>query len=228
MIEIVLEIIDRLLSVQKRKSERLQTLFKELVEPIFNDLMNVHTEDLQMLEQARQELLTSVSNQSNFGNTIRELANRLRERQLKFEPVRTKLRAIAEETFAQSAVPVRTSGGWLSYKYVLHESERTWHGMPKEFIEFARAVSYYLPDGTIHSRWLRAEEFVNRLSQLANSLPNVTIAIFRDLPKELSHEWNVIQVEECLDMTIGEQRTRWSLVCEAFARAKLATAKATK
>jgi hypothetical protein len=226
MIEVILNIIDRLLSVRKRRLERYKALFEELVEPTFNDLMRVHAEDMDMLEKTRQELLTGVSTQIGFGDVVREMAKELRERQLKFEPVRSKLRAIAKETHSLGLLPSREYSDFLGYQYALQQYRQTFQGVPEEFTEFAFAVLNYLPDGTIHSRWLRAEEFVNRLSKLADALPNTKILILNAWPNDLSHEWSVIQVESCLDMTINNQRKGWDFVCDTFARAKIGVAKA--
>jgi len=84
----ILAIIDKLFALINRRSEDRQHLFQTLAMPVFEELLTVHADYIKMFEETLQDL-------RNSEKGIIQIADRLRQRRLEFEPVRVKLRALS-------------------------------------------------------------------------------------------------------------------------------------
>ena len=98
MIEVLLKILDRLIELRKYKAERLQKTFQDILSPLFNDLLGVHGNYIEMFEEVERQLAAIPDFYSESGRMrLLEIASSLQKRRLEFEPVRVKLIAIARE-----------------------------------------------------------------------------------------------------------------------------------
>jgi hypothetical protein len=92
MLNDVLSIIDRLISLRKYRNERFRAKFKELCDPIFHDLLLVHTDYVKMFEGIYVKIRKAFE-QEPFSQVIEIL----RERRVELEAVREKLSMLARE-----------------------------------------------------------------------------------------------------------------------------------
>ena len=95
MIDALIKIVDRLISLQKIRTDRREKLFNRILEPALNDLLLIHGDYLAMFEEIDQMLLDkrTESKQSAI-ETLKSATDLLRQRRIQFEPVRVKLREL--------------------------------------------------------------------------------------------------------------------------------------
>lgn len=86
MLELLLKLIDRIIQFQDRRSERKQTLFKDIVEPSFDEISAIYSDYRKMLASARQAI-----EQDDIGKAIHNLES---DREL-YLATRTKLASMA-------------------------------------------------------------------------------------------------------------------------------------
>lgn len=131
MIELLLKLIDRLIDLEKYRAERMDKTFREILEPIFNDLMLVHSDYVRMFEEVQDKLAAIPDLTVEDGkNRLREIAESLRRQRLQFEPVRVKLAALTREL----------GGGLFGQAPKID---------PPEAREFVTSVIRYFPVGNI-------------------------------------------------------------------------------
>ncbi len=145
MIELLLKLIDRLIDLKKYRAERMDKTLHEILDPIFNDLMSVHSNYLRMFEEVQEKLAAIPDLTTEDGKKkLREIAESLRRQRLEFEPVREKLAALTREL-----------GGGL-YGPALRID-------PPEAQEFVASVVQYFPSGNITTRMSRSSVLVTAL-----------------------------------------------------------------
>jgi len=125
MIEALIAIVDRLISLLQGRIAGRKELFDRILEPTFNDLLLVHGDYISLFEAGRQSAFPEDSPPAKDSQeyTVRLEATKavlLRSR-LVLEPVRTKIRAVADQ--------------------LLHVS------LPPEEKDFVAAVLRYFPTG---------------------------------------------------------------------------------
>ena len=172
MIELLLKLIDRLIDLKKYRAERLYKTFQDILDPIFNDLMSVHSNYLRMFEGVEEQLKALPDLDSEDGKRgLREIAESLRRRRLEFEPVREKLAALTREL-----------GGGL-------------HGLPPkigpaEAQEFVASVIQYFPVGNITNRSSRSTVLVMALRGAAEITPAQVDRYGQSLPELVTSTMN--------------------------------------
>ncbi len=97
MLTALLSIIDRLIKLREYRNERVQKVFDKVLEPIFNDLLLVHRDYIQMFQKARELLPERNYGPAKFNQSLREAAEYLRQRRIEFEPARVQLRTMVRE-----------------------------------------------------------------------------------------------------------------------------------
>ena len=70
MINALLSIIDRLIQLRKYRMERIEKAFKELFEPLFNDLLIIHGDYIKMFRETNDLLPWSLTAEIYDGVTI--------------------------------------------------------------------------------------------------------------------------------------------------------------
>ena len=138
MIETTLGIIDRLISLAKYREERLKNKYRELVKPIFDDLMLVHLDYLKLFEHVVARI-RACTDQTQLEDTIEFL----RQGRLEFEPVRTKLKALSDHIHSHSS------------------------GSPYDFDMFIYSIKRYFRRGSFPATSSRASWIVARLDASA-------------------------------------------------------------
>ncbi|NJM74905.1 MAG: hypothetical protein HC852_02940 [Acaryochloridaceae cyanobacterium RU_4_10] len=98
MIQMLMSIIDRLIQLKKYRSERLKLIFSTILEPIFNDLSVIHIDYIEMftnVEKATPFLWES--RLADYEDKIKSSIKYLEDKRIEFEPVRSKIRIMADE-----------------------------------------------------------------------------------------------------------------------------------
>jgi hypothetical protein len=109
MIELLLQLIDRLIDLKKYQAERVEKTFKEILDPVFSDLLLVHGDYVRMFEDVQQQLIAIPNLDNDDGRKrLLEVAETLRQRRLEFEPVRQKLGAMTRELSTDASKLSRT------------------------------------------------------------------------------------------------------------------------
>jgi hypothetical protein len=201
MINALLAIIDRLIQLRQYRTARIEKAFKELFEPLFNDLLMIHGDYIKIFRETSNLLPWGLTAEIYNGVTITEEDRckaftkaiiHLRERRKEFEPVRIKVRSLTEELTLIST----------------------------EFIEpaqdYINAVMHYFPQGTVDTNvgWpspaLLLLEFLEENRPLEDSFAGDT-RIYEQARDTVRHNIRV-------------QEESWSRLCIAFAKLKIAAA----
>ncbi len=101
MIDTLLQLLDRVIQLSKYRKSKVRTVFHELVQPLFEELLIVHANYIEMFEEATACLEDYLG--PNSEQTVREVIDRLKQRRIEYEPVRTKLDAMAGAFFSASS-----------------------------------------------------------------------------------------------------------------------------
>jgi len=99
MIDTLLNLVDRVLQLLRLRESRKDRLFSKLWQPTFEELRNVHTDYLEILEACSNALEVIAVSPENWETQrqIKDVINTLRKARLKYEPVRRQLLAIINE-----------------------------------------------------------------------------------------------------------------------------------
>lgn len=87
------KITDRLIELVKYREEKSRRIFEKLIEPIFNDLLLVHKDYLEMFEAIRVILPDCQDSHKKTHKKLRAAYHQLEKQRRAFEPVREKIRA---------------------------------------------------------------------------------------------------------------------------------------
>jgi hypothetical protein len=85
----VVKVIDKFTDLLKYRQQKRREFFQNVLEPLFNDLMVMHTDYIKMFEDCQEQLLDS-------NVPLHEIATSLRERRIVYETLRIKSRAIID------------------------------------------------------------------------------------------------------------------------------------
>lgn len=88
MLNVFLSILDRLIKLKEHRDKRVQRIYDDFLEPVFNDLLIVHRDYIQMFEKVRQTL-PSIEECSELEGKRKYYSARdyLHEKRIEFEPV---------------------------------------------------------------------------------------------------------------------------------------------
>jgi len=93
MFDGLLKITDRLIELVKYREEKSRRIFDKLIEPIFNDLLLIHKDYLEMFEEVRRMLPGEKDGRKKTQKKLTRTCEYLQQKRLAFEPVRQKLQA---------------------------------------------------------------------------------------------------------------------------------------
>jgi hypothetical protein len=91
------KITDRLIELVKYREEKSRRIFDKLIEPIFNDLLLIHKDYLEMFEQVLRMLPDKDDGRKKVEKSLKRAQAYLEEKRRTFEPIRVKLRAMVRE-----------------------------------------------------------------------------------------------------------------------------------
>jgi hypothetical protein len=97
MLAIIISILDKLIKLKEYRDQRVQKVFQQVLEPIFNDLLSVHRDYIKMFEKAKTMLPTPDLSWKEFHRGLSEAADFLKEKRVEFEPARIKLKLMLGE-----------------------------------------------------------------------------------------------------------------------------------
>ncbi len=88
LFESAVRVIDRFIELLKYRQTKRKEFFLEIIEPLFNDLMVMHTDYITMFDDCRSQLFSNAP--------LSEVAEELRKRRSTYEGLRVKAQAITE------------------------------------------------------------------------------------------------------------------------------------
>jgi hypothetical protein len=91
------KITDRLMELVKYREEKSRRIFDKLIEPIFNDLLLIHKDYLEMFEEVRKMLPDDKGGRKKTEKKLTRAYEYLESQRRAFEPTREKLRATVRE-----------------------------------------------------------------------------------------------------------------------------------
>ncbi len=213
MVGDVLKVIDYIIEILKKSATRRRQTCIELLNPLFDDLLLVHKNYIDMFESTRKLLPGYYSTGRSipgFDGTpgegseeyllrLRTAKEDLRRRRREFEPVRIKIRALHSTLDLES----------------LEEQERA----------FVESVIHYLPDTETRD----VKSISHRLLHYLDSLDNGGNEEFE------SQVWNELEptidtvggMESYIREVIYDHVQKWSDVCKSYAALKVKTTHAT-
>lgn len=217
MIVSFLRIIDRLIDLKSTREGRNKELFHEVYEPIYRDMLTIHTDYNQILERA-QEILPSRDKEYmlkfasiSFHDVAGNIYNPL-ERLL--PPPRTTCMSGYAQRLLETAEmlkrervafePVRISV--LSLSIELKEI-----GIKGRALDFVNAVILYFPEGCYEDEIFRRYH-------------SVTTGIYRAIITELDNINENVPSSSIFDLIDGSlffNRSGWNNVAQTFAKLKL-------
>jgi hypothetical protein len=169
MIELLLKLIDRIIDLKKYETERIEKTFREVLDPLFGDLMNVHRDYLSMFIDVQRQLEVQDVGIAEDRQRLHAAAETLRVNRLQFEPVRQKLTALSRELANRKGLKLG----------------------PPEADEFVRSVIEYFPQGDLGDGLSRSSALVvvlrsvaaidaDQLSRHAKGMPALVAATIRN------------------------------------------------
>jgi hypothetical protein len=99
MLDLLLSLIGRLIDLEKYRNERLLRIVKEILQPVYEDLLKVHTNYIGMFSDVAAKLPGEATPPESRATAVAEAANELRRKRLEFEPVRRQTEAFAKKIF---------------------------------------------------------------------------------------------------------------------------------
>lgn len=197
MVESFVAIIDRLIQLKQHRDENLQRIFEKLIEPTFNETLLIHKNYVEMFE----EVLAIMGIEEGKDDHLRSgevsqtqaiaAAQRLRERRIEFEPVRRKLASLATEM----------DGAHMTHALSM----------------FVTAFQTYFPTGKAVGAGTESRMLLQGLDHWINNSPD----------PEPAGDWlngsrpAASAVVSSVRLTLNRLRTRWALLCEAYATLKI-------
>ena len=239
MLSAFLSIIDRLIKLKEYRDQRVQKVFDKVLEPIFNDLLLVHRDYIQMFVKVQGLLPARNYAPQKFNSSLREAADYLRQRRIEFEPARVQLRAMIREIKGTSFGKRNVSFGAQADEFIdsvvlyfqgnkgvvftprTNDAPEVSVDAPEESDMYDVTPAYALLD--------EIDDFVYEPSvpldkDLETFLPMDIIKIdegksayvlFGNRPAV--HE----QVSAAMERRMAELRAKWIQVCESFAELKV-------
>ena len=97
MVDTLLKIIDRLISLRAIQTDRRKEIFARVLEPVVSDLHLVHGNYLAIFEEAEREIDNAMQKHVKPREALQVSLNFLKEKRVQYEPVRTNLKAFLHE-----------------------------------------------------------------------------------------------------------------------------------
>ena len=197
MLEDFLAIVDRLISLKEYKNRRLNKLFEDLFEPVFNELLIVHRDYLNMFEETYKILPSAEFLESSqpiskeYRQQMNKAANYLRKTRIEFEPVRVKLRALAKNMDTME--------------------------LADEAHAFVQSVCNYFPSGEIPTRRSSSTELLDTIQYYSDKA-------HVDIPEDFWSSQYSYEIQEYIQEVINNHKDNWSNVCETYVQLKIAAA----
>jgi len=216
MISHFLSIIDRLIKLKEHKDKRFQDLFQQIIEPIFNDLLIIHSNYISTFLKARARLSAiSKKNSREYGKAISEISIWLSERRYEYEPIRTKLKSIAHEMGSYNISKevdyfIDTILEYFPKKnFLLKKPKSKWY---KYKSEMRQKRFYWVPGSHLGVLMRRIQETSKKLKKDENVSE-------KELKEYLAFR---SEIDEDISYTIQLLRDKWSIICESYAHLKCA------
>jgi hypothetical protein len=100
MISDLLNLVDRVIQLFEYRNKQFETLYEKLLKPTFDDLLLIHADYIKMFEETRKLLPSGLSDDTtdplSYMSSLSRPAEFLRVKRRELEPVRRKLKVLAE------------------------------------------------------------------------------------------------------------------------------------
>jgi hypothetical protein len=211
MIDLLLKLLENLQKLAELRSARKRRAFKEMAEPLFDELLDVHKDYMLKFAEARSRV---EKNRKNPKPAIKYLEKERRT----FEPVRVKLAALAE-TLRQSNKPSVIDDFLFAVARYFPVGD--------VFAEQGTASTSLIAE--LKRRFLPEER-----SETID-LPSHIVIWGCQSPEEFEFAWQLalhaqarstLSPPALIDVFISLQQQKWKTVCDTFAKVKAADLKA--
>jgi hypothetical protein len=229
MLNDFLSIIDRLIALKEYRNKRLQSVYQNLLEPIFNDLLLVHRDYIQMFEKVHEMIVGGWKNEAEeisvdeFIERIRKAAEYLKARRLEFESVRVKLmttigelHGISPNTEKRKPKLGSEADSFVDAVFFYFRSPYLDHDFGRESTAGTLMLELLVDLGSQLPERITEEGFIDRAIEQAASPRYGVINQEAYSPRRALYEF-----EFSLERKMRQLRINWSLVCEAYAQLKV-------
>jgi hypothetical protein len=211
MLDLLLKLLENLGKLAEYRSERKKRAFKELAEPMFEELLEVHKNYLLMFAEARSLAVQTPEDSS-------QAVQYLEEKRADFGPARVKLAAMAE-TILQA--------GKISYMDDLLCSVAGYFPVGDIIAEQGTASTSLIAELKRHFTPLRGgeirDDYFDKMAMYGSrNTPAEESRMASDLAMRQFDGRGFQSQMELIDLFIALQQQKWKGVCEAFARVKSA------
>ena len=123
MLSDLLAIVDRLIQLKEYRNKRLSKGFEKVIDPVFKDLLRIHTDYIRTFEKV-YELLPDADlgvASTKYKQSMKIAESYLAEKRLELEPVRVQLRALlgalqsADQTNSEIGKFISTVADYLAF-----------------------------------------------------------------------------------------------------------------
>ncbi len=200
-IESVVKVLDRLTDLLKYRQGRRKEFFNSVIEPLFNDLLTMHTDYIKMFDECRAQLADETT-------SLVKIEETLRLRRVVYDAVRLKCKGIVEALQGMDLEPQMAAFLKIAVSHVPSGS-----------------IADEPEDGGIHEVLRRSRMFgisnsasgmLLRMLQAADEGRLVLDPQIASFPKiQRAH------LLQSATTTLSDIRQRWTLICEEYTRLKV-------
>lgn len=210
MVSDVLKVLEYLFKIVGNRKANKKKQFKELIEPLFNELLIIHKDYIAMFEETTRMLPgyhgtgwtkpgynnTPDENSDEYIERLNNTIERLKLLRREFEPVRIKLRALNSELRKRNI------------------------GEAEEY--FISQVVEYLPDSDSPNFESASTHILRRVQLEKNkSLNSLSQAEKDEIVLDQIFEKSIDKIQNHISIIIGHHIQKWSRVCECYAHLKV-------
>lgn len=200
MFDSLTKVVDYLISLKKHRRDERREMFDNIFKPIFDELMIVHADYIEMFEEVIL-MLPGYDSKPPGSWSDREFSYKWGNREFSFEPPESNADKEKISKARDALKKNRRKFAPLRAKLQAFDVNELARDLPQEDGAFAIAVTQYFPNG----QWLTRTSATKMIDRLT-----------------LAHCDSNIDIERIVLDTISAHNQKWVDVCETFAKLKVA------